>query len=85
MKKTKLKFFAFLISTVLLLLLKPWIGILSAVLFGLWCFKNFINPLSDVENKIKNFFDLRKLPVDEITSQKPERGIDKLINECEKS
>ncbi|MCS7230352.1 MAG: ATP-binding protein [Candidatus Kryptonium sp.] len=85
MEKTRIKFFIFLILTVSLLLLKPWLGILSAIVFGLWCLKKIIIPLSEIENKIRNFFDLKKLPVDEITSQKLERGIDKLINECEKS
>lgn len=83
MKNVKVSFCIFLILTVTLLLIKPIAGVVISILFGIWCFKNFVNPLEKIYNKIRSFFNSQKLPLDEITLWGAERGIDKLIFEYE--
>ena len=83
MKNIKIYFFIFLILTVVLLFINPIIGIVCALLFGLWCLKNFINPLQKINDKIKNFSIFKKSSADEITLWETEREIDKLLFEYE--
>ncbi len=82
MKNIYLKFFTFCALTTVLLIIKPVIGVIFAIAFGLWCIKNFIKPLYEIDEKIKVFIQ-RKLQIAEPSLYGVNRGIETLLNECE--
>ncbi|MFN3135592.1 MAG: ATP-binding protein [Candidatus Kryptonium sp.] len=84
MKNLPLKFLIFGAIVTTLLILKPTIGVILAVIFLLWCLKNFVKPIYEFDKKIKKFFGQKSLPIDEIALYGPSEGLEKLLAEYEK-
>lgn len=69
----------FLFIAMLSLLINPVLGFFIAILFLIWCYKNLVEPIIEIERKIKSFFVLKEVGFNNIASLRTERGIDKIL------
>jgi len=84
MKNLLITFLIFGTLTVALLILKPTVGVILTIIFLLWCLKNFVKPIYELDKKIRKFFTQKKLSIDEIALYEPTKGLEKLLAEYEK-
>lgn len=84
MRNVLITFLVFGAITTALLIFKPAVGVILAVIFLLWCLKNFVKPVYEFDRKIKKFFAQKNLPIDKITLYGPSEGLEKLLVEYEK-